>query len=76
MFNGIRILEIFPDIYGVTTVIVTVNGRFGQNNLVFMENGRKKNIAVGIDNVGLYEWKDNCRYTGKDKPSFKSNSIQ
>lgn len=76
MFNGIRILEIFPDVYGVTTVIHTVNGRFGSNTLVFMENGLKKNIAVGIDNIGLYEWKDNCRYTGEKKSEFKPKNIE
>ena len=43
----------------MTTVVVTVNGREGPNVLEFVDNGKIKQLGAGIDNIGVYEWKDN-----------------
>ena len=58
-FNGLEILKVRPDLQGVTTVVVTVNGRAGSNVLEFVENGKMKNYGAAVDNVGIYEWKSN-----------------
>ena len=58
-FNGLEILKVRPDLQGVTTVVVTVNGRAGPNVLEFVENGKMKNYGAAVDNVGIYEWKSN-----------------
>lgn len=38
-FNGVLIATIRPDLYGVTTVQLTVEGRNGPNTLQFVDNG-------------------------------------
>ena len=58
-FNDVEILKVRPSLQGVTTAIVTVNGREGPNVLEFVDNGRIKYHGAAIDNVGIYEWKTN-----------------
>ena len=52
-------MRIRPDAQGVTTIVMTINGRDGPNTLEFVEDGKKAGISSVIDNVGVYEWKSN-----------------
>ena len=58
-FNGVEILKIRPDLHGLTTIVMTVNGRDGPNVLEFVDNGKIKYPGAAVDNVGIYAWKTN-----------------
>ena len=58
-FNGVEIANIRPDLYGVTTLLLTVLGRNGPNVLEFVDRGTVDNYGAAVDNVGIFAWKTN-----------------
>ena len=55
-FNGMQVANIRPFLPGVTTVVLTLNGRNGPNSLEFVDVGGG---SLLLDNVGVHPWKTN-----------------